>query len=160
MGLVYQNPLAHFLLARVAYRLGQRDEAHQALDRALNQNPVFSDAHLLRARLHQQAGDPAAAKEARALARASRKRIRDFRAGAVRPTDRDVELDVLLARPATVGKIGKVLGNPPLGTNEVVIVSGLPRSGTSMMMQMLEAGGLPVLTDGEREADSDNPKGY
>ena len=42
----------------------------------------------------------------------------------------------------------------------IVIVSGLPRSGTSMMMKMLEAGGLPPLTDGEREADVDNPKGY
>jgi hypothetical protein len=42
----------------------------------------------------------------------------------------------------------------------VVVVSGLPRSGTSMMMKMLEAGGLPVVSDGIREADSDNPKGY
>jgi broad-specificity NMP kinase len=41
-----------------------------------------------------------------------------------------------------------------------VIVSGLPRSGTSMMMKMLEVGGIPVLTDHEREADEDNPKGY
>jgi hypothetical protein len=42
----------------------------------------------------------------------------------------------------------------------IVVVSGLPRSGTSMMMKMLEAGGIPVLTDHEREADEDNPKGY
>ena len=42
----------------------------------------------------------------------------------------------------------------------VTIVSGLPRSGTSMMMQVLEAGGLPALTDGLREADDDNPRGY
>lgn len=42
----------------------------------------------------------------------------------------------------------------------VVIVSGLPRSGTSMLMKMLEAGGLPVLTDRVRAADEDNPKGY
>jgi hypothetical protein len=42
----------------------------------------------------------------------------------------------------------------------IVVVSGLPRSGTSMMMKMLEAGGIPVLTDYEREADEDNPKGY
>lgn len=43
---------------------------------------------------------------------------------------------------------------------EIVIVSGLPRSGTSMMMQMLEAGGLDVFTDQERQADDNNPKGY
>ncbi|HXG31249.1 MAG TPA: sulfotransferase domain-containing protein [Thermodesulfobacteriota bacterium] len=42
----------------------------------------------------------------------------------------------------------------------ITVVSGLPRSGTSMMMKMLEAGGLPVLTDNVREADPDNPKGY
>ena len=42
----------------------------------------------------------------------------------------------------------------------ITIVSGLPRSGTSMMMQMLAAGGLPVLTDGQRAADEDNPAGY
>jgi hypothetical protein len=42
----------------------------------------------------------------------------------------------------------------------ITIVSGLPRSGTSMMMKMLEAGGLEVLTDGIRTADKDNPKGY
>jgi hypothetical protein len=42
----------------------------------------------------------------------------------------------------------------------ITIVSGLPRSGTSMMMKMLEAGGLPPLTDNLRLADDDNPKGY
>ena len=43
---------------------------------------------------------------------------------------------------------------------EVIVVSGLPRSGTSMMMKMLDAAGLPILTDHERTADEDNPKGY
>jgi len=47
-----------------------------------------------------------------------------------------------------------------LSEDFVTVVSGLPRSGTSMMMQALEAGGLPVLTDGVRRADEDNPKGY
>jgi len=42
----------------------------------------------------------------------------------------------------------------------ITVVSGLPRSGTSLMMQMLAAGGMPVLTDGERQADADNPRGY
>jgi len=42
----------------------------------------------------------------------------------------------------------------------IVVVSGLPRSGTSMAMKMLEAGGLAVVTDGLRTADEDNPKGY
>lgn len=42
----------------------------------------------------------------------------------------------------------------------ITIVSGLPRSGTSLMMQMLVAGGMTALSDGERQADIDNPKGY
>jgi len=42
----------------------------------------------------------------------------------------------------------------------IIIVSGLPRSGTSMAMKMLEATGLPIVSDGIRTADEDNPKGY
>ena len=42
----------------------------------------------------------------------------------------------------------------------ITIVSGLPRSGTSLMMQMLVAGGMSPLSDGERVADADNPRGY
>jgi hypothetical protein len=42
----------------------------------------------------------------------------------------------------------------------ITIVSGLPRSGTSLMMQMLVAGGMAALADGERKADDDNPRGY
>ena len=44
--------------------------------------------------------------------------------------------------------------------DNLVIVTGLPRSGTSMMMKMLEAGGIVVITDSQRQADEDNPNGY
>ncbi|MGD8625956.1 MAG: sulfotransferase [Anaerolineae bacterium] len=47
-----------------------------------------------------------------------------------------------------------------MDSDVITIVSGLPRSGTSMMMKMLEAGGMVVLTDHERRPDADNPKGY
>ena len=50
--------------------------------------------------------------------------------------------------------------NPRSPREFITIVSGLPRSGTSLMMQMLAAGGLPPLTDGQRTADADNPRGY
>jgi hypothetical protein len=43
---------------------------------------------------------------------------------------------------------------------EITIVSGLPRSGTSLMMQMLAAGGIGIVTDAIRAADTDNPRGY
>jgi len=42
----------------------------------------------------------------------------------------------------------------------IIIASGLPRSGTSMLMKMLEAGGIEIASDGIRTADDDNPKGY
>jgi hypothetical protein len=42
----------------------------------------------------------------------------------------------------------------------IVLVSGLPRSGTSMAMKMLEAGGMEIIVDNIRTADEDNPKGY
>ena len=47
-----------------------------------------------------------------------------------------------------------------MSTHFVTVVSGLPRSGTSAMMQMLQAGGMPILTDARRPPDEDNPRGY
>lgn len=46
------------------------------------------------------------------------------------------------------------------GAEPAVVVTGLPRSGTSLVMQMLAAGGMPVLSDGVRAPDEDNPRGY
>ena len=43
---------------------------------------------------------------------------------------------------------------------EIIVVSGLPRSGTSLMMQILQAGGITLLTDNSRKADLNNPQGY
>ena len=45
------------------------------------------------------------------------------------------------------------------GADEIVVVTGLPRSGTSLVMQMLGAGGLPLLIDERRRPDADNPRG-
>ncbi len=45
-------------------------------------------------------------------------------------------------------------------SKHIIIVSGLPRSGTSLMMQMLDQGGVEVVTDNIRRADTDNPRGY
>lgn len=57
-------------------------------------------------------------------------------------------------------KLFRRLLSKPERYNEIIIVSGLPRSGTSMMMKMLEASGMTPLTDNIREADENNPKGY
>lgn len=53
-----------------------------------------------------------------------------------------------------------ILNKIKLGKNTIYIVSGLPRSGTSMMMRMIKAGGIEPFTDNIRIPDDDNPKGY
>jgi hypothetical protein len=58
-----------------------------------------------------------------------------------------------------MSSLGRVVRKVRYGT-PIVVVSGLPRSGTSMGMKMLEAGGMAVLTDGIRTADVSNPRGY
>lgn len=58
------------------------------------------------------------------------------------------------AEPLTVPAVTAAPSTP------IVVVSGLPRSGTSLMMQMLAAGGVPPLTDEIRTPDPDNPRGY
>src|SRR5205814_2273593 len=67
------------------------------------------------------------------------------------------------ARPASASLYGRRLGFSSFVIHDgrmITIVSGLPRSGTSLMMQMLVAGGMRALADGERQADTDNPRGY
>lgn len=63
-------------------------------------------------------------------------------------------LSVLLKPTASVKEFFSMLDQ------DVVIVSGLPRSGTSMMMNILHAGGFPLIVDNFREADEDNLRGY
>jgi hypothetical protein len=57
-------------------------------------------------------------------------------------------------------KILRSTPTAPAKTSPIIVVSGLPRSGTSMMMKMLAEGGLEVVTDAVRAADEDNPNGY
>ena len=59
-----------------------------------------------------------------------------------------------------MNKFFAVLTKKKSSEKPVIIVSGLPRSGTSMMMKMLAEGGLNILTDAIRNADDDNPNGY
>ena len=59
-----------------------------------------------------------------------------------------------------MNKFLSVFGKKEPSDQPIIIVSGLPRSGTSMMMKMLNAGGLQIVTDEIRRADDDNPNGY
>jgi Sulfotransferase domain len=59
-----------------------------------------------------------------------------------------------------MNKLFTGLGKKSKIAEPVIVVSGLPRSGTSMMMKILSEGGLPIVTDELRSADADNPNGY
>ena len=60
-----------------------------------------------------------------------------------------------------MNKLFTGFGKKTLPRNKpVIVVSGLPRSGTSMMMKMLTEAGVPIVTDELRRADTDNPNGY
>ena len=160
VGLAYHNPLAHYHRALALRRLGRKDEAIASLQVALAQNPVFPAAHQLLAEIYRGREQLAQAAEHRGYAEAARQRIDAFRAGRALPADADLKLDVDWQRAAGLCESAGPETLPPPGADTVVVVSGLPRSGTSMLMQMLRAGGLPVLSDGERAADASNPRGY
>jgi tetratricopeptide (TPR) repeat protein len=160
IGLQFHNPIAHFCCGVAFQRLGQVQEAEQALCLAVAQNPIFPAAHRRLSLLyHWHKPDLEKAALHRRLSRQSRQRLRLAREGTLESEITPATIADWYSRSAE--KRQQVI--PPLSgdLNEtIVVVSGLPRSGTSMMMQMLERGGLPILSDGMREADVNNPKGY
>ena len=87
---------------------------------------------------------------------AEKKRLSSLRDGvAARAKERHAERQRL--REAAAAKAAEEAAIQPC---QFTIVSGLPRSGTSLMMQMLRAGGMDLMHDGKREADEDNLEGY
>jgi predicted AlkP superfamily phosphohydrolase/phosphomutase/tetratricopeptide (TPR) repeat protein len=149
---LYQYPMAHFLLGVALTGAGDYERAGQALRVALALNPNFPQAHARMAwLLKHRLGDPEAAAEHMRM-------YREIRLGAGK-AGRAPTPDTGSAQRAPDAFDATPTQLPPLGDG-VVVVSGLPRSGTSMIMQMLSAGGMPVLTDGQRSADDDNPLGY
>ena len=144
----YHAPLAHFLLGLALAGLKEYKRAADALRAAISVNPNFPEAHRrLATLLEKRFGDAQSAREHRRLARRMRRAGRP----AFPPAETGKQIDIPL--PASTAEM------PPLGES-LIVVTGLPRSGTSMLMQMLAAGGVPILSDGLREADEDNPRGY
>jgi tetratricopeptide (TPR) repeat protein len=158
IGCRLQFPRAHLLAGRALWRAGRVQEAERFLRTAVAQEPLFpAGQRLLAVFLFRVRGDLAAAVEHRRLAIEGRRLLRDWRAG-IRPEDRHVvELRQSLGQPQPAGPRPEFRA---AAAECVTVVTGLPRSGTSMMMQMLAAGGLPVLADDRRLADESNPRGY
>jgi len=149
---IYNYPLAHYLLGLALIGMKDYERAAGALRAAISFNPNFPEAHArLAVLLEKRLGDEAGAKEHRRLARQmrSRKKVKPVRASVAERVEA-----IAIAAP-----MDETREMPPVAES-VIVVSGLPRSGTSMLMQMLAAGGMPMLTDARREADEDNPRGY
>lgn len=165
VALIYHSPEAHYLLGTALHRLGDLPRALEALTVAVRINPNYPEAHrrlayIYRHRLH----DEDRADEHEALARRAVGIIKDLRAGRISLDQfRGMGGGPSESPSDTPGRTGPsdLTPPPPFDSKETItIVSGLPRSGTSLMMQMLAAGGIPPLTDDRRPPDEDNPRGY
>jgi predicted AlkP superfamily phosphohydrolase/phosphomutase/tetratricopeptide (TPR) repeat protein len=164
IGLQFASPRAHQLLGLALMRLSQWEGAAKALSNANQLSP--EDAATLSAlkSLHAHLGNADKAQEYddRLLklrlsdALAKQRRLESLRSGVIarakaRHAERQRLSEVAAAKAAEEAAIEPC---------EFTIVSGLPRSGTSLMMQMLQAGGMDLMHDGKREADEDNTEGY
>ncbi len=163
-------PRAHYILGVAAARLGWHERAERALNTAVTLQPSLSAAHRLLSRLYRHIPEQHdAVRRHNELAQAGKTSLR---AAHRQLNARAEQVFDLPDVPSPQERLERIRAERPrrkLNTDEhdvatsgktFVLVSGLPRSGTSLMMQMLEAGGLPAMTDGKRIADDDNPHGY
>jgi len=186
IGLTYHAPLSHYTLGVALMRMRQPQQAAAALQVATQQNPNFAAAHARLARLYQLwLNDPEQAAEHFRLAQAMRKAQRAGRTAPQRfvaasrnanPNSRveddtpQSESEVASAtisadeppscRAKPLGTAESIEPSAEPATGPLVIVTGLPRSGTSMVMQMLAAGGRRRCRAQGRRPDDDNPRGY
>lgn len=164
IGLQFGNPQGHFLLGAALASQEQFEAAVRPLENCLHLAPTFLRAQRLLARVYRRLGQPERAavcesqaftalhdlRQEQAAAEAAVREQAGARAAVRAEQDRirQVEID---RRKAEYDAIEP---------KDFLIVSGLPRSGTSLMMQVLRAGGIEPLTDAKRAADEDNPEGY
>lgn len=173
IGLKYHFPVAHYFLGLATRAAGDFPGAIACLETALEQNPNFVEAHDELIQIYQS--DHKNEK----LASYHNDQIKKLTAAEAEYDENDAQIDFTPLPDEEFEKhLPKImfesdnkefipcLSQPRAkdvdvdNRPEVVIVSGLPRSGTSMMMQMLVAGGLTAHTDNIRVPDESNPKGY
>lgn len=139
--------------AAIAEVLLQLDECEEAAEYALTSIELvkyFPKAHYLLGQALEKLGDLENAKLAFEMA--TKLKPKEFHQAkqSLENVTKKLELDIKFDNKAFFTH----------WKDQIVVVSGLPRSGTSLMMQMLEKGGVEILKDDKREADISNPKGY
>jgi predicted AlkP superfamily phosphohydrolase/phosphomutase/tetratricopeptide (TPR) repeat protein len=162
IGLLFFQPRAHYIHGLAQYRLGNWEEAGHAFVLCVRQAPLFSAAYRMLAEIARWHGDIAEQAVYQVKVQETRRRLVELRARkraearlVATTSAHDTEarpMPLLLPHPESLAGV-------PAG-EIITVVSGLPRSGTSLMMQILEAAGIPPFTDGRRRADESNRKGY
>ncbi len=150
ISLDFSRANAHFLLGMALAGQDKLNDACHALHTCIKLDPTFLRAYRLLARIYREQGD-----EVKAQACLQQYRtVIALRKVKLAPPPNPRTADSAQESPS------KPNSTAPTEEMEFVVVSGLPRSGTSLMMQILHASGVPVMTDGKRGADADNPEGY
>ncbi len=165
VSLLHRLPFAHFNLGVALVRSGDPERATVAFETALRFNSEMVNAHRYLATIHRGNGGDSEKAE---FHRNEVVRLTSRRGRRPSTTDdkreRLFELPEIPKRAERLATLLKERPDPKPDTAKsgktFVLVSGLPRSGTSLMMQLLEQGGLPIMTDKERAPDADNPRGY
>ncbi len=169
LSLIYFQPSLHLLLGSCLRHLGDDAKAERECLVALAQMPGLPAAHAELARImrkQKRLGEVALhMAQAQKLRETTKRRLAENGAAHQAEADAAVGADATIGVVASKDRSTPVLerwdGSAPADRSRVVtIVTGIPRSGTSMMMQMLAAAGLAPYTDNRREADEDNPRGY
>ncbi len=180
VGLKFHFPTAHYYLATAKERTGDVEGAIESYKTALEQNPNFAEAHERLSHVYSSYTpyfDKDLTQEHRTAAGELRSEIAKVEA-EWEPIElpsfdvnqlqeqlpelppEDTENTKTFIRCLAQAPIQTKTIDDKQSTPNVIVVSGLPRSGTSMMVQMLIAGGIKSFTDGKRTADESNPKGY
>ena len=152
-----RSVMLHLGLAHACLWLGRLDEAAVAVRQALewDRSSVFGRALLEDVLRAQSSGEPPRPPGWDVLANGARRR---------RELGRQMRERECLRDEARAAQSLRVMASETTMTvdnrKSVIVVSGAPRSGTSMMMRMLAMAGVPMLTDGVRVANADNPLGY
>lgn len=152
------NPGAHHIIGHALMELGRYDDAERALKTAIRQAPGYAGAHRLIARLYKEHLDREldACRHQDIVRRGRDDRVWVTSLDRDRWEKRHAPEKAGRTRSSSEATVASDLNPGSL----ITIVSGLPRSGTSMMMQMLRAGGMQVCADDSRTPDIDNPAGY
>ncbi len=139
--LIYQFPTAHHILGEALYGLGEHVMAARSLEVAVTMRPALNAPRLLLEKIYKKHN-------------LNKEEI--FKNVKVE----SVDASGLNRMEDLQEKVVNAKSYKGVNRGEIVVVSGLPRSGTSLMMQMLDAGGIEIFTDKVRQPDENNPKGF